>query len=206
MEHILILVFHFVLSKAAVRCEISSFPFPLFLPVHLVLLRVNCTLAALAAGAGSGVADPQALHPQGVSACSLRERPTETGHNTCLFYTRKHIDTHTHALNLDAAQGCKVCNFTSFALLTLLPFCVTAVRELFFLPAVAIVTWDTECRGSFMMRTLQRSICCRTGTSTFQARLISCSEIDVPFALFWLFCPRCSSLSEIVAVIVWLST
>lgn len=73
-----------------------------------------------------------------------------------------------------------MCNFTSSALVTLLRHCC---QGSFFLPAVAIVTWGTECRGSFMVRTLQGSICCRNGASTFQARLISCSEIDVPFGL-----------------------
>lgn len=98
MEHILILVFRFVLSKAAVRCEISSFLFALFLPVLLVLLPVNCTLAGLAAGAGGGVADPQALHPQGVSACSLLTSFGQRGQlkletiPVCFLHT----NTHTH--------------------------------------------------------------------------------------------------------------
>lgn len=77
MEHILILAFHFVLSKAAAGCEISSFPFSLFLPVLVVLLPVNCTLAGLAA---SGMADPQALHPQGVSACPRITSFGQRGH------------------------------------------------------------------------------------------------------------------------------
>lgn len=111
MEHILILVFHFVLSKAAVRCEISSFPFSLLLPVLLILLPVNCRLAGLAAGAGGGMADPQALHPQGVSACSLLTSSGQRGQlkldaipfffffflhtNTSMHaQTCRHIDTH----------------------------------------------------------------------------------------------------------------
>lgn len=42
-----------------------------------------------------------------------------------------------------------MCDFTSSALVTLLHHCC---QGSFFLPAVAIVTWDTEYRGSFMVR------------------------------------------------------